>query len=64
MPPENKKRVAIVRCDSHAYWYAPFLSEVDPLVLATYSDDAPTRQSVHQLKNLFHDNAIAFYRLP
>ncbi|MBI3920873.1 MAG: hypothetical protein HY318_05585, partial [Armatimonadetes bacterium] len=44
---ETKRRLAIVRCDSHAYWYAPFLAEVDPLVLMSYSTDAPTRQSIH-----------------
>lgn len=42
-------RVAIVRCDSHAYWFAPYLDEVDPRVLATRSDDAPTRQEIHHL---------------
>jgi predicted dehydrogenase len=42
-------RVAIVRCDSHAYWFAPYLDEVDPVVLATHSEDAPTRQEVHHL---------------
>jgi len=40
-------RIGMIRCDSHAYWYAPFLGEVDPVVLSTYSDDAPTRQSIH-----------------
>ena len=42
-------RLAVVRCDSHAYWFAPYLDEVDPLVLATHSEDAPTRQEVHHL---------------
>ncbi len=37
-----------MRCDSHAYWYAPFFGELKLDVLATYSEDAPTRQSVHQ----------------
>jgi len=47
MPKNEPVRLAIVRCDSHAYWFAPYLDEVDPVVLATYSDDAPTRQEVH-----------------
>ena len=45
--PDQPIRLGIVRCDSHAYWYAPFLDEVDPEVLSSYSKDAPTRQSVH-----------------
>jgi predicted dehydrogenase len=49
MPSNNPIRVAIVRCDSHAYWFAPYLDEVDPVVFATHSEDAPTRQEVHQL---------------
>ena len=40
-------RLAMIRCDSHAYWFAPFFGEVDPAVLSTYSNDAPTRQSIH-----------------
>jgi predicted dehydrogenase len=47
MATQKPFRIGIIRCDSHAYWYAPFFGEVEPLVLAAYSDDAPTRQSVH-----------------
>ena len=47
MSKKDPVRVAIVRCDSHAYWFAPYLDEVDPAVLATHSEDAPTRQEVH-----------------
>ncbi len=49
MSQKDPIRVAIVRCDSHAYWFAPYLDEVDPAVLATHSEDAPTRQEVHHL---------------
>ena len=49
MPKNDSIRLAIVRCDSHAYWFAPYLDEVDPTVLATQSEDAPTRQEVHHL---------------
>lgn len=49
MTDKKLTRVAIVRCDSHAYWFAPYLAPIDPLVLATKSDDAPTRQEVHFL---------------
>lgn len=49
MSKDDLIRVAIVRCDSHAYWFAPYLDEVDPAVLATHSEDAPTRQEIHQL---------------
>jgi hypothetical protein len=49
MSNDNLIRLAVVRCDSHAYWFAPYLDEVDPLVLATHSEDAPTRQEVHHL---------------
>ena len=57
MEDSKLRRLAIVRCDSHAYWYAPFLDEVDPAVLATYIDDAPTRQSVH-----YYGCAVGNYR--
>ena len=43
----KKTRLAIVRCDTHAYWFGVFMDECDPLILATVSDDAPTRTSVH-----------------
>lgn len=57
MADDRTRRVAIVRCDSHAYWYAPFLAPVRPDVLATYDDDAPTRQSVH-----YYASAVGDYR--
>ena len=44
---ERAIRLAIVRCDSHAYWYAPFLGEIDVRWLSAFSPDAPTRQSVY-----------------
>lgn len=47
MADAKKIRLAIVRCDTHAYWYGAFMDEVDALVLATPSDEAPTRPSVH-----------------
>lgn len=47
MTSNQKTRLAIVRCDTHAYWFGIFMDHVDPLILATYSDDAPTRESVH-----------------
>lgn len=47
MANEKKTRLAIVRCDTHAYWFGVFMDEVDVLTLATYSDEAPTRASVH-----------------
>ena len=47
MSGQDKTRVAIVRCDTHAYWFGVFMDECDPLILATCSDDAPTRTSVH-----------------
>jgi predicted dehydrogenase len=47
MPKHDPIRLAVVRCDSHAYWFAPYLDEVDPAVLATHSAEAPTRQEVH-----------------
>ncbi len=47
MPTDDPIRLAVVRCDSHAYWFAPYLDEVDPVVLATHIEDAPTRQEVH-----------------
>jgi predicted dehydrogenase len=40
-------RLAIVRCDSHAYWYAPFFGEIDVERLGSFSSDAPTRQSIY-----------------
>jgi hypothetical protein len=50
-------RLAMIRCDSHAYWFAPFFGEVDPAVLSTYSNDAPTRQSIH-----YYGCAVGNYR--
>ena len=49
MTDKKLTRVAIVRCDSHAYWFAPYLAQVDPVVMATNIEDAPTRQEVHHL---------------
>lgn len=36
-------RVVVVDCDSHACCFIPCLDEVDSVVLATHSEDAPTR---------------------
>ncbi len=47
MASKHLTRVAIVRCDTHAYWFGVFMDECDPLILAQYDDDAPTRASVH-----------------
>lgn len=52
---EKRTRLAIVRCDTHAYWYGAFMDEVDPLVLAAYSDEAPTRESVHNYFKIVGD---------
>lgn len=65
MPETDSIRVAVVRCDSHAYWFAPYLDEVDPAVLATNSEDAPTRQEVHHLGCVRGDYAtMAIGRVP
>ena len=40
-------RVAVVRCDTHAYWFGVFMDEVDPLILAKCTPDSPTRECVH-----------------
>ncbi len=47
MTSEKPTRVAIVRCDTHAYWFGIFMDEVDPQILATCTDDSPTREAVH-----------------
>lgn len=47
MTDKKKIRLAIVRCDTHAYWYGAFMDEVDTRILATPSDEAPTRPGVH-----------------
>ena len=47
MAGKKEIRLAVVRCDTHAYWYGAFLDEVDTLTLATYSEEAPTRAAVH-----------------
>ena len=52
MSSDEKTRVAIVRCDTHAYWFGVFMDEPDVLTLATPHDDAPTRPGIH---NYFKD---------
>jgi len=47
MAPTNPTRLAIVRCDTHAYWYGVFMDEPDVLALATVHDEAPTRPGIH-----------------
>lgn len=46
-PQDNVIRLALVRCDTHAYWFGVFMDEPDVQALATYHPDAPTRTSVH-----------------
>jgi len=29
----KKIRLAVIRCDTHGYWYGPFLAKCDPLPL-------------------------------
>jgi len=55
MAKKGKIRLAIVRCDTHAYWYGAFMDEVDTLVLATPSDQAPTRPAVHDYFKVIGD---------
>ena len=43
----KETRVAVVRCDTHAYWFGVFMDEADVDMLAAYDDDAPTRQGIH-----------------
>ena len=52
MDHSNPTRLAIVRCDTHAYWYGVFMDEPDVMTLATVHDDAPTRPGIH---NYFKD---------
>ena len=52
MSSDEKTRVAIVRCDTHAYWFGVFMDDPDVLTLATPHDDAPTRPGIH---NYFKD---------
>ena len=47
MAREKKTRVALVRCDTHAYWFGAFMDEVDPLILYEDNEEAPTRACVH-----------------
>ena len=44
---KEKTRVAITRCDSHAYWFGVVMDEPDMEVLRTSNKQAPTRESVH-----------------
>ena len=47
MAENSKTRLALVRCDTHGYWFGAFMDEVDPLVLYENNEDAPTRAAVH-----------------
>jgi hypothetical protein len=47
MSDKQKTRVAITRCDTHAYWFGVFMDEPDIEVLHTYDKQAPTREAVH-----------------
>lgn len=33
-------RLAVLRCDGHAYWYGPLMTECDPLLLRRYCEPA------------------------
>jgi hypothetical protein len=52
MTNDKKKKIAVVRCDTHAYWFGAFMEECDVKALGTYHDDAPKRASIH---NYFKD---------
>lgn len=47
MAEQNVTRLAVVRCDTHAYWFGVFMDEYDIKELQTDHDDAPTRINVH-----------------
>ena len=47
MAEQKKTRVALVRCDTHGYWFGAFMDEVDPLILYEYNEEAPTRACIH-----------------
>ncbi|MFH0965008.1 MAG: Gfo/Idh/MocA family oxidoreductase [Planctomycetota bacterium] len=47
MAGKKKTRVALVRCDTHGYWFGAFMDEVDPLILYQDHEDAPTRACIH-----------------
>jgi len=43
----KETRVALIRCDTHAYWFGAFMDEVDPLILYEDNEEAPTRACIH-----------------
>jgi len=47
MNEKSPKRIAVVRCDTHAYWFGVFMQECDVSMLAVPHDDAPTRVGIH-----------------
>ena len=65
MAGKKKTRVAIVRCDTHAYWFGAFMDECDPEILASYSEDAPTRQAIHNYFKAGNSyNSLKIERVP
>ncbi len=65
MAKKKPARVAVVRCDTHAYWFGVFMDECDPLVLAKFSPDAPTRENVHNYFKLVGDpKTLKIERVP
>ena len=58
-------RVAVVRCDTHAYWFGVFMDEADPLIMAKCTPDSPTRESVHHyFKVLAVPSKLKIERVP
>lgn len=47
MADKKRTRLAIVRCDTHAYWFGVFMDECDVAALAVTCKEAPTRVGVH-----------------
>ena len=47
MSAPDPTRLAIVRCDTHAYWYGVFMEECDIPMLGTQTGDSPTRCGAH-----------------
>ena len=52
MTTDIKKKIALVRCDTHAYWFGVFMEDYDIKALATHDESAPERVCAH---NYFKD---------
>ena len=56
MATDKKKKIALVRCDTHAYWFGVFMEDYDIQALATHDESAPERTAAQR-----KDSGVALF---